>query len=285
MKAMMTVNEEANIDPRIAELKQEMFNLCTGMANVANLIGQAEPAWGMDVVSAVNLELGDAVDNVARIPDELARGIIQVAGAHVHTIGRLMEDQFTSPATVAPLARSAVEYSALLIFLNRDEPPEIRTVRAVRALRVGIKEDKDHRQKGLEGTYADLKAVVERYIKKNKQGIPELKHNEIGYSEIVQKTLGGLVEDDLYDLLCSYTHHNTWKAYSQFVVADLNPTKLEIDSLYFAYKSALGLSAAALTLLKLREETASNELREILNVETERILQLGVKIDSFIAEL
>lgn len=281
----MTTHEESNIDPRIAKLKHEMFNLCTGLANIANRIGQIEPAWGMDIVSTVNAELGNAVDNVARIPDELARGIIQVAGAHVHTIGRLMEDQFTSPATVAPLARSAVEYSALLIFLNRDEAPEIRTVRAVRALRVGIKEDKEHRQSGLDGLYSNLKTVVERYTNKRSHGIPELRHEEIGYAEIVQKTLGGLVDDDLYGRLCSYTHHNTWKAYSQFLLADRNPMKLEIDSLYFAYRSALGLSAAAFRLLKFRQDSAYRELYEMLGIETERILQLGAKVNVYIKEV
>lgn len=278
---MMTTYEEHNLNPDIAEFKVEMFNLCTGIANVANEIGRAEPAWGTDVTNDVNQKLNKAVSNVARLPDELAGGIIQIAGAHVHTIGRLMQDSFTTPATIAPLARSAVEYSALLMFLNRPEAPEVRTVRAARALRAGMNRDKVHKQAILDDLYSNLNKVVQSYTRKHV--IPELSHDELSYSQMIEKTSGELVGSDFYSQLCSYTHHNTWKAFHQFFVADKNPTSLELDSLYFAYKTSLSLAGAAFTLLPYRDNCQTGKFKAMLNDQTSRMLLLGEKIDLYLS--
>lgn len=275
----MTTHDEGNLDPRMGEFKNEMFNLCTGLANIANEIGRSQPSWGLDLADQVNAKLDKAVDNVARLPDEVAGGILQVAGSHIHTIGRLMADSFTSPAVVAPLARSGVEYCALLLFINRDEEPEVRTVRAVRALRVGMNVDKAHKQKELEGFYSGLNRIVERFTRKHV--IPELKLEELEISDIVRTTAGELIGEDFYARLSAYTHYNAWKSLFQCVAADVNPTVLELDSLYFAQKSALALAGAAFTILNYREQASTEVLREALNYQTEQFLDLGERINDF----
>lgn len=277
---MTTTYESSNLDPAIAQFKKEMFLHCTGIANVANAIGCAYPAWGPEITKPVNARFSFAESNAARLPDELARAVMQVAGAHVHTLGRFMQDEFTTPATVAPIARSAVEHTALLIFLTRDESPEFRTVRAARAIRVGMNRDNVHNLKELEGMYDNLNKLVTRYTKKNV--IPELKHEDFDYTTMVQLTLGELVGDSFYSDLCSYTHHNTWKAFYQFVAANENPRALEVDSLFFTQKAALALAGAAFSLLRYREQTQTAELREFLNDKTQRMLQLGTAIEHYL---
>ncbi|QNQ89849.1 hypothetical protein GP475_03700 [Corynebacterium poyangense] len=280
---MMTAHENSKLDPVIAQFKHEMFLLCTGIANVANEIGQALPAWGPDITQPVNARFSFAETNAARLPDELALAVLQVAGAHVHTIGRFMQDEFTPPATVAPIARSAVENAALLIFLTRDESPEFRTVRAARAIRAGMNRDKAHKLKGLEDLYDNLNKLVTRYTTKNE--IPDLKHDKVEYTELVELTLGELVGDEFYGELCSYTHHNTWKAFYQFIAANENPTVLEVDSLYFAQKMALALAGAAFSILKYREPTQTANLQELLNDKTTRLLRLGEEIQGYLEAL
>lgn len=279
----MTTYDEHNLDPRMGKFKNEMFNLCTGLANIANGIGGAQPSWGLDLADQVNSTLDKAIDNVARLPDEIAGSILQVAGAHIHTVGRLMEDPFTSPAIVAPLARSGVEYCALLLYITRDEKPEVRTVRAVRALRVGMRIDKVHKQKDLEGLYSGLNRIVERYTRKH--AIPDLKYDEENISHIVKETSGELVGEDFYDMLSTYAHYNAWKALFQCVAADANPTVLELDSLYFAQKSALALAGASLAILNYREEASTEVLREALNFQTEQLLKIGERINDFQSSL
>lgn len=210
-----------------------MFSLATGIANAANGIGISYPAWDLKVREQVNKNLDPAISNVARLPDELARAIMQVAGAHLHQIGQLMRSEFTTPATVAPLARSALENIALLLYINRPEDtPEERTVRAARAIKYGMNRDKVHTMPGLVELYDGLNTVVQRYTKKNV--IPELKTEDVKYDAMVKETLGELIGEDLYGELCSYTHHNAWRAFYQFLAANENPTQLELDSLRFA---------------------------------------------------
>lgn len=276
----MTIPDPNKLNPRIKQLKDEMSRLCMALAITAREIGKAEPAWGSEITGRINSALDKAVENVARVPDELAFGIIQVAGAHVHTIGRLLLDPFTSPATVAPLARSAVEYSALLMFLNRKESPEDRTVRNARALRMGMKIDKVHRQPIAEDMYADLSRVVERYTRKH--FIPELKHNEVEFSKMVEQTAGDLIGPKFYDELSSYTHHNPWKAFNQTLSPDLNPESLELESLRFAYRTSLAIVGASFTLLPYRNDNAVSDWRETLNSETELLRRLGKRIDNYI---
>lgn len=276
---MMTTHDQHNLNPRLGEFKNEMFNLCTGLANTANNIGRAQPSWGLDLTAKVNAKLDRAIDNVARLPDEVAGSIIQVAGAHIHSVGRLMADSFTSPAVVAPLARSGVEFSALLLFINREEEPEVRTVRAVRALRVGMNVDKAHKQEELKGFYSELNQIVGRFTRK--QVIPELKFEERQISDVVRTTAGELIGEDFYARLSTYTHYNAWKALFQCVAADANPTVLELDSLYFAQKSALALAGAAFTILDYREQASTEALREALNYHTEQLLEVGERINEF----
>lgn len=265
----------------IAQFKEEMARSCTNLAIIAREIGNCKPEWGTEITEHVNSVLDKSIQNVARLPDELAFGILQVSGAHIHTIGRLLLDPFTSPATVAPLARSAVEYSALLMFLNREEAPEVRTVRNVRALRMGMKIDKVHRQKVAEDLYADLSKVVERYTRKHT--IPDLKHDEVKYKEMVEQVAGELVGFDFYDKLSSYAHHNPWKAYNQIILPDYNPDLLEQDSLLFAYRSTVALSGASFTLLPFRDEHAVKPWREKLDFETSVLLQLAEEMDIFLS--
>lgn len=275
----MTTNGQNKSHPDIANFKSDMYNLCTGLANIANEIGKSTPSWTSEVVREINEQLDAPIDNIARLPDELAAGIIQIAGAHIHSIGRLMEDAFTSPAIIAPLARSALEYSALLVFLNRDEDPTVRTVRNVRALRAGMNIDKVHRRPILEDLYDGLSKIVKKYT--NKNTIHELKHDSFGFREIVEHTLSDQVAIDFYDELCSYMHHNTWKAYLQFGSTNIDPTNLELDSLYFAQQSALALARSTLSLFDYRSEKATHDLRTALDIEVERLLMLGNDINLF----
>lgn len=275
----MTTRDAYDPDPKILEFKADMFTICTGLANIANEIGSLPAAWEAAVVEQVNGKLNKAVDDVARLPDALAHGLIQVAGAHVHTIGRLMQDELASPATVAPLSRSALEYSALLMFLNRKEEADVRTIRNVRALRIGMKVDGAHKQEGLDELYSNLNMVVRSYTKKHT--IPELKHDEIGFGKIVEDTLGDLIGPDIYGQLCSYTHHNTWKAFQQAVLAENKPIELELDSLLFAYKASLALVAATFTILPYRDNNASMEWHEALDLKTCELIQLGKLMHSY----
>lgn len=275
----MTTREAYDPDPKILEFKADLFRICTGLANIANEIGRLPPAWNAAITEQVNGKLNKAVENVARLPDELAHGLLQVAGAHVHTIGRLMQDELTSPATVAPLARSALEYSALLIFLDREEEAQVRTVRNARALRIGMKIDGAHKQEGLDELYANLNTVVRSYTRKHT--VPDLKHDEIGFRKIVEVALGDLIGPGIYDQLCSYTHHNTWKAFHQAILADNKPIELELDSLLFAYKASLALVAATLTILPYRESAASMEWHDALDHMTSELLQLGKLMNSY----
>lgn len=273
----MEIPEPLKPNPEIANFKEEMSRLCINLATAAKEIGRTKPAWGPDITAQVNATLDDSVENVAKVPDELAFGILQVSGAHVHTIGRLLLDPFASPATIAPLARSAVEYSALLMFLNREEAPEVRTVRNARAIRLGMKKDKVHRQKVSEEMYADLNKVVTRYTRKNT--IPDLRYEEVGIKKMVNQMLGKLVGPEFYDTLSSYTHHNPWKAFNQIVFPTHNPDALEVESLFFAYRSSLALSGASFTLLPYRDQAAVRDWQEKLNLEVELLLQLRERID------
>lgn len=277
----MEIPEPVKPNPKIADFKEEMSQLCMNLATAAREIGRTKPAWGPDVTARVNAALDDSVENVAKLPDELAFGILQVSGAHVHTIGRLLLDPFASPATIAPLARSAVEYAALLVFLNREEDPKVRTVRNARALRLGMKKDKLHRQKVSEEMYADLNKVVTRYTRKHT--IPDLRYEELGINRMVNQTLGKLIGPEFYDTLSSYTHHNPWKAFNQILVPTRNPDALEIESLLFAYRSSLALSGASFTLLRYRDPVAVRGWQEKLNLEAEHLLQLGEQIDVFLS--
>lgn len=277
----MILPDPVEPSPQVARFKEEMAQSCTSLAIIAREIGRSKPAWGADITEHVNSVLDKSIQNVARLPDELAFGILQVSGAHIHTIGRLLLDPFTSPATIAPLARSAVEYSALLMFLNREESPEVRTVRNARALRMGMKIDKVHRQKVAEDMYTDLSKVVERYTRKHI--IPDLKHDEVKYKEMVVQMAGELVGSDLYDKLSSYAHHNPWKAFSQIILPDYNPDSLELDSLLFAYRSTVALSGASFTLLPFRDQDAVNPWREKLDFETSTLLQIGEQMDLFLS--
>ncbi len=86
----------------MGKFKNEMFNLCTALANIANEIGRSQRSWGLDLTNQVNAKLDKAIDNVARLPDEVAGSILQVAGPQIHTVSRLMADSYTSPAISPP---------------------------------------------------------------------------------------------------------------------------------------------------------------------------------------
>jgi len=166
------------------------------------------------------------------------------------------------------------------MFLNRKESPEDRTIRNARALRMGMKIDKVHRQPIAEDMYADLSRVVERYTRKH--FIPELKHNEVEFSKMVEQTAGDLIGPKFYDELSSYTHHNPWKAFNQTLSPELNPESLELESLRFAYRTSLAIVGASFTLIPYRNENAVSDWRETLNSETELLRRLGKRIDSYI---
>ncbi|AKK03005.1 hypothetical protein [Corynebacterium epidermidicanis] len=281
---MMTTDKSGQLDPQFAAFKKDMFMLSTGVANAANRIGIAHPAWGPDITGPVNKILDPAVSNVARLPDELARAIMQVAAAHPNQIGQLMHSEFTTPATVAPLARTAIENIALLLYINRDEDkPEEHTVRAARAIRCGMNRDKVHTIKGLDELYGGLNTVLQRYTKKHT--IPELKHDEVGYDKLVKQTLGELVGEGFYEVLCSYTHHNAWRAYYQFLAVSTNPTDLELDSLLFAYRTSIAVAVGAKMLSQYRDAIETRELTDYLIDAVERMQALGRRIDAFQDEL
>ena len=95
----------------------------------------------------------------------------------------------------------------------------------------------------------------------------------------MRQTSGELVGEDFYDKLSAYAHYNAWKALFQLSTADANPTVLELDSLYFAQKSALALAWASLTILHYCEEASTKVLREALNFQTEQFLKIGERIN------
>lgn len=277
---MMTTSEPSNLDPQMAAFKKEVFNLLTGIANLVNKIGTSTPEWGPETTGTVNENLDPAISNIARLPDELARAIIQVAGANLHQIGQMMKHDLASPATVAPLARSCIENVALLLFINRDEDsPEVRTVRAARAIRSGMTRDKVHTLGGLAELHQGLNTVVQRYTAKHT--IPELKQEDVSYSDMVRMTLDGVIGKDLYGDLCSYTHHNAWRAYYQFLVADVNPTQLELDSLFFAFETARAAIVGGISLAKYRDSNATSDLLEDLHFSMGRLIGLGHMLNDF----
>lgn len=284
LATMMTTHESDRLDPRIAQFKQEMFSLATGIANAANGIGISYPAWDLKVREQVNKNLDPAISNVARLPDELARTIMQVAGAHLHQIGQLMRSEFTTPATVAPLARSVLENIALLLYINRPEDtPEERTVRAARAIKYGMNRDKVHTMPGLVELYDGLNTVLQRYTKKNV--IPELKTEDVKYDAMVKETLGELIGEDLYGELCSYTHHNAWRAFYQFLAANENPTQLELDSLRFAYRASMAVAGGALVLSNYRDTEGSEKYLSHINESIALVQALGQRIESYVDSL
>ncbi|AHI23920.1 hypothetical protein [Corynebacterium vitaeruminis] len=277
---MMTTSEPSNLDPQMAALKNEVFYLVTGIANLVNKIGTSTPEWGPETTDTVNKNLDPSISNIARLPDELSRAIVQVAGANLHQIGQMMEHGFTSPATVAPLARSCIENVALLLFINRDEDsPEVRTVRAARAIRSGMTRDKVHTLGGLAELHQELNTVVQRYTAKHT--ILELKQEDVSYSDMVRMTLNGVIGEDLYGDLCSYTHHNAWRAYYQFLVAGVNPTQLELDSLFFAFEAARAVTAGGFALAKYRDSNATSDLLEGLRFSIDRLIGLGRMLNDF----
>ncbi|MBA4504738.1 hypothetical protein ACUY28_07570 [Corynebacterium sanguinis] len=282
---MMTTDKPGLLDPQIVTFKDAMSTLVIDLANTCNDIGLATAAWGTATAETVNKTHRHGVSNAARLPDEVSRAVIQVAGGDLHLIGQLLTYSFTAPTLVGPLARSAVENAALILTLNREtDSPEVRTYRAARALRDGIKNDETHNaHPGVDKLRKELTQLTTRYT--NKHTVEENKEFGEGTRALVREELGELVGNDLYDELCNVTHYNAWTAFFQHLVADVKPIVMELDSLRYAYRTGLAVVGSGFVLLRYRDEQATTGIREQLNTYTTRLLQLGNAVDAYQDEL
>lgn len=68
---------------------------------------------------------------ISRLADDLSAASLQTVGGILHSLGLLLNSDIRYPLTPSILARSALENSALVMYLNEDADPWIRTVRAV----------------------------------------------------------------------------------------------------------------------------------------------------------
>lgn len=110
------------------------------VAHCANHVARATPLMTESERDSINAYFNQPSDqsspasNCARLCDELARDLLQVAGGHLYSIGTLIQHERVSLPPISVLARAAIEASGRCMWLI--DPTVQEQKRAERALRL-----------------------------------------------------------------------------------------------------------------------------------------------------
>lgn len=112
---------------------------CEAVAHIVNKIACSPRLLTAEEANSLDIEFEPKIRGVqkweiSRLADDLSPASLQTAGGILHSLGLLLNSDIRYPLTPSILARSALENSALVMYLNEDEDPWIRTVRAVNAV-------------------------------------------------------------------------------------------------------------------------------------------------------
>lgn len=226
----------------------ELSHLCRESGLALQAIGAIDPNLDFSQKQSIN-NYFDAEDyNVAMIPEEVSRAVSEFGGGCLHAIGPMLTNPFVSPVVVAPLARTVVENSCLLLYLNRFDPIE-RTFWAMRSLTEKMNYEKERDL--VPGLYHRLKGATKIHTSKHrgkKFGFPS-------NTKLVSETLKDIDGAEIYRVLSSYTHQHTWTAYKHFTFANNNPVVLELRSLLIVLDMLTTVERAARSLASRRPRT------------------------------
>lgn len=207
--------------------------------------------------------------NIARLPDELSLATLQTAGGCIHSIGNLLCIRAAHPVALSSLARTAVENSAITIYLNTSEDDVTRTLMANNVLRRGLLEaGHKNRESKFNSSLVAHDALNERASRERIRHVPKLPSS---YTGLIAQTLAEIDGQTLYNELNRFTHPNAETLLTATVSADLRPHINFRDSFKIAVRSAGCAIVAAKELSKYRETSIDPSFRHfarIMNLDT-----------------
>lgn len=235
-----------------------LSRLCREIALIVKDLGAIDPKLTGSYKAKVNDYFRAAEYNVAMIPEELIRDVTDFSGGCLYALGSLLGDPFVSPVVISPMARTAVENSSLIIYLNSFDPIE-RTFWSMRALQQKIQYEKE--KDLIPGLFGPIDDAVKVYTSMHKGRDLKFPSN----TKLVSDMLKDICGADLYKMLSSYSHHNAWTALKHYANVKYDPVLLEIQSVFLVVDTLESTIKAAHSIEGFRPRQEYDRNIELLN--------------------
>ena len=186
---------------------------------------------------------------ISRLADDLSAASLQTAGGILHSLGLLLKSDIRYPLTPSILARSALENSALVMYLNEDADPWIRTVRAVNVVVNGYENSGGRNN---ESPYSEATA---EHIKM-KQAFASQGYGKsqklLNYTDLVAEYFDGFQDGEMYSRFNRSVHHNVVRQIELALAQDRDGRQNAVETFEIAIRAAIVVGVAAFSLQKFR---------------------------------
>lgn len=224
--------------PALSRLCREIGVLMHNIGDVEPELKTSEKAYIQDYFQSDDV-------NLAILPEEICRAVSDFNGGCLYSLSSMLENSFVSPVIVAPLARSAVENSCLLLYVNSFAPIE-RCFWTMRSLTDKIQYEKEREM--IPGLYDSYKRATKIHTLKN----PGQEFKFPSNTALVSEMLKDIDGSTIYRTLSSYTHQHTWTALKHFMFVKANPISVELRSIDMVVSTLQAVERAVRSLAATR---------------------------------
>lgn len=245
---------------------------CEVAALTVNDVARSPRALAPEVVDAIDCEFEPKIRGaqdwkISRLPDDLSAAALQSAGAALHSIGLLLKSGIRSPLTLSMLARPALENSALVMYVNEEADPWVRTVRAVNVVINGY----ENSDAGRPDSPLHDALMAHRKIKQAfaSQGYGR-EHRLLPYTDLVKTYFDGFKGGEMYNRFNRAVHHNVVRQLEIAVSADNGNHNNAIETFEVGIRTAIAVGAAAFSAEGFRQcdevdDTPIHVLADVFN--------------------
>ncbi|WP_070683189.1 hypothetical protein [Corynebacterium sp. HMSC056E09] len=186
---------------------------------------------------------------ISRLPDELTAAALQAAGAALHSIGLLLKSDIRYPLTPSILARPALENAALVMYVNEQEDPWVRTARAVNVVINGYENSDAARPDSKLHDALEAHQKIRQAFASQGYG---RRHRLLPYTDLVETYFDGFKGREMYNEFNRSVHHNVVRQIEIAISADIGSCGNAIETYEVAIRTAIAVGAAAFSLKDFR---------------------------------
>lgn len=223
---------------------------CEAAALTANEMARSPRVLTAEAADALEAEFepkvrGAQKRGIPRLPDELTAAALQSAVAALYSIGLLLKPDIRYPLTLSILARPALENAVLVMYVNAQKDPWVRTARAVNVVINGYENSDAARPE------SKLHVALEAHQKIRQafasQGYGR-RHRLLPYTDLVETYSDWFKSREMYSQFNRSVHHNVVRQIEIAISADIGSRGNAIETYEVAIRTAIAVAAAAFSL-------------------------------------